>query len=203
MGLDVLRRETAVTVGRDRTARQWKWADDKQFVFRGSSVSTSLECCRMLTEDTFVTGDDRGRLAIWGTTKKKPVMQVDATGLGDGEDDDSTSSFLNSTNSGSSIPWISSLASVRTSDLVASGSSEGCVRLWRAADKPRRSLEHVGTLPGLAGFTNGLAFASDGRFLLCAMGQEHRLGRWERIQHDGARNALAIVPLDQKNRDES
>jgi ribosomal RNA-processing protein 9 len=44
------------------------------------------------------------------------------------------------------------------------------------------------------GFANGLAFASDGRFLLCAMGQEHRLGRWQRIT-GGAQNALAVVPL--------
>ena len=43
------------------------------------------------------------------------------------------------------------------------------------------------------GFANGLAIASDGRFLLCAMGQEHRLGRWER--QAGARNALAYVAL--------
>jgi len=179
MGLDVLRRESAVSTGRDRTARLWKWSDDKQFVFRGSTVCTSLECCRMLTEDTFVTGDDDGRLAIWNNTKKKPVMQVNAS----------------SSSGNARRPWISSLSSVRTTDLVASGSSEGCVRLWKASDKPRRILEQVGALPGLAGFANGLAFASDGRFLVCAMGQEHRLGRWERIQDGGARNALAIAPL--------
>jgi ribosomal RNA-processing protein 9 len=204
MALDVLRRETGVSTGRDRTARFWKWSDDKQLVFRGSTVCTSLECCRMLTEETFVTGDDDGKLAIWSTTKKKPVMQVD--GFGDGSSSSSRSSNSKNSSSSSSSssaddggdgrrPWISALASVRTTDLVASGSSEGCVRLWKASDKPRRILKPVGKLPGLAGFANGLAFASDGRFLLCAMGQEHRLGRWERIQDGGAKNALAVVPL--------
>lgn len=53
----------------------------------------------------------------------------------------------------------------------------------------------------LKGFVNGLAFASDGRFLLCAMGQEHRLGRWERIT-GGAKNALAFVPLSYVEKDD-
>ena len=45
----------------------------------------------------------------------------------------------------------------------------------------------------LPGFVNGLAIARTGRFLLCATGQEHRLGRWERVR--GARNAVFVVPV--------
>jgi len=43
------------------------------------------------------------------------------------------------------------------------------------------------------GFVNGMAFARSGKFLAAAVGQEHRLGRWERIAD--ARNSLAIFPL--------
>jgi hypothetical protein len=128
---------------------------------------------------------------------------------------------------------------VRSADLVASGSSEGVVRLWKvscACTVPvvviqhaptlfrllipkassggggRRSLAPVATLP-MPGFVNGLAFSKDGKFILAATGQvkeppklsklncltciysqEHRLGRWDRIQ-GGARNALALVRL--------
>mmetsp|Transcript_41156 Transcript_41156/g.102385 ORF Transcript_41156/g.102385 Transcript_41156/m.102385 type:complete len:86 (-) Transcript_41156:38-295(-) len=45
----------------------------------------------------------------------------------------------------------------------------------------------------LVGFINGLAMAPSGKFVACAVGQEHRLGRWFRIRE--ARNSLCIVPL--------
>ena len=142
----------------------------------------------MLNDDTFVSGDDAGRLAIWSTMKKKPAAEVNATGPLAGQPCGSREG-----GAAEALPWVTALASVRSGDLVASGSSEGVVRLWAAADKPRRSLAKVMDLSGLVGFANSLQFASDGRFLLCAMGQEHRLGRWER--NAAAKNALALVPL--------
>eukprot|EP00613_Pedinella_sp_CCMP2098_P079199 CAMPEP_0171946358 /NCGR_PEP_ID=MMETSP0993-20121228/53179_1 /TAXON_ID=483369 /ORGANISM="non described non described, Strain CCMP2098" /LENGTH=548 /DNA_ID=CAMNT_0012589705 /DNA_START=26 /DNA_END=1672 /DNA_ORIENTATION=+ len=185
-GLDVLRREVAVTAGRDCSARLWKWGEDKQLVFRGPSSSSSIECTRMLSEDTFVTGDDSGRLAIWSHLKKKPAMTVEAT--------IAPIPVVGSTHS--ELPWISSLSSVRGADLVASGSCDGFVRLWKASgvNGGQRSLTAVAALP-VPGFVNGLAFSRDGKLLLAATGQEHRLGRWSRIQGGGARNGLAVVAL--------
>lgn len=37
-GLDVLRRERAVSVGEDRTLRVWKIAEESQLILRGNSV---------------------------------------------------------------------------------------------------------------------------------------------------------------------
>jgi ribosomal RNA-processing protein 9 len=222
--LDALRRETCVTGGRDRSARLWKFADDKQLVFRGATSATAVECVRQLSDDTFVSGDDDGRLAIWSLLKKKPAMEVVATGphaglsvgaaaaaaaagagaasaaaaehAAAGVSAAGAAAHASASASHGARPWVSALASVRAADLVASGSSEGCVRLWQAADRPRRSLSLVAEAPGLGGFANGLAFASDGRFLLAAMGQEHRLGRWERLaQGTKAKNALCFIPL--------
>ena len=45
----------------------------------------------------------------------------------------------------------------------------------------------------VTGFVNGLAVAPSGKFVACAVGQEHRLGRWFRVKD--ARNSLVIVPL--------
>ncbi|KAL3895953.1 MAG: hypothetical protein SGPRY_013387, partial [Prymnesium sp.] len=45
----------------------------------------------------------------------------------------------------------------------------------------------------LVGFVNGIAVAPSGKFVACAVGQEHRLGRWFRIPQ--ARNSLCLVPL--------
>ena len=230
--LDALRRENCVTGGRDRSARLWKFADDKQLVFRGATSATSVECIRQLSDDTFLSGDDDGRLAIWSLLKKKPAMEVVATGphaglsvgaaavaeagasgsasstaaaaaaasaaahAAAGVSNAGAAAHAFASASHSARPWVSSLASVRAADLVASGSSEGCVRLWQAADRPKRSLSLVAEAPDLPGFANGLAFASDGRFLLAAMGQEHRLGRWERQNQSAkAKNALCFIPL--------
>lgn len=50
----------------------------------------------------------------------------------------------------------------------------------------------VGSVP-LEGFVNGLAVSSAGKFFVAAVGQEHRLGRWE--HHTKARNEVCVVPL--------
>lgn len=45
----------------------------------------------------------------------------------------------------------------------------------------------------LEGFVNGLAVSSTGKFFVAAVGQEHRLGRWE---HDKrAKNEVCVVPI--------
>lgn len=45
----------------------------------------------------------------------------------------------------------------------------------------------------LEGFINGLAVSSTGKFVVAAVGQEHRLGRWEHQKN--ARNEVCVVPL--------
>lgn len=45
----------------------------------------------------------------------------------------------------------------------------------------------------LEGFVNGLAVSSTGKFLVAAVGQEHRLGRWEHMKR--VRNEICVVPL--------
>lgn len=77
----------------------------------------------------------------------------------------------------------------------ASGAGDGSIRLW--AVKPSKaggagSLECIGALPQ-PGFVNGLAIARSARFVVAAVGQEPRMGRWAR---DGrARNGLALHRL--------
>lgn len=50
----------------------------------------------------------------------------------------------------------------------------------------------VNSVP-MEGFVNGLAVSSAGKFLVAAVGQEHRLGRWEHQKK--ARNEVCVVPL--------
>ena len=89
-------------------------------------------------------------------------------------------------------PWICTIAAVRSSDLAITGSSDGYIRLWRCDTSGRGALSQVNTID-VPGFVNGLAASSDGRFIVAAAGQEHRLGRWERKTE--GRNRALIIPL--------
>jgi len=87
--------------------------------------------------------------------------------------------------------WVNAVAAAPGSDLLASGAADGCIRLWRAQGgalgfEPRGGL-------AARGFVNALAVARSGRFLLAAVGQEHRLGRWAR--DCGARNGVLFHAL--------
>lgn len=168
-GLDSLYKERVVSCGRDRSVRMWKIPEETQLVFYGNSGS--MDCVKMINDEYYVTGGDDGSLSLWFNGRKKPVYVVQkAHGAG---------------------KWISSVTVMPRTDLVASGSSDGYIRLWKA-DLKDRSLTPVASIP-LEGYVNALTFDNKGRFLLAGIGQEHRLGRWERLK--GVKNGLAIIAL--------
>jgi ribosomal RNA-processing protein 9 len=71
------------------------------------------------------------------------------------------------------------------------GSRDGHIRLWKTSSS-HRNLEEVNRIP-VTGFVNALSFSPDGRHLVAAVGQEHRLGRWWRIKE--AKNSIVVIPL--------
>ncbi len=93
--------------------------------------------------------------------------------------------------------WVSAVTCLPMSDLVASGSCDGQIRLWQCGEHFRR-LSPLLTVPA-PGFVNGLAFAPSAGggtewVLLAALGQEHRLGRWTRDRE--AKNCVLVIPLE-------
>lgn len=167
-GLDALYKERVVSCGRDRSVRLWKIPEETQLVFYGNSGS--MDCVKMVNDEFYVTGGDDGSLSLWSNARKKPVHVVANAHGG---------------------KWISSVGVLPRSDLVASGSSDGVIRLWRA-DLQQRSLVPVGTVP-IEGHVNALCFDAKARFLLAGIGQEHRLGRWDKIKK--VKNGLALIAL--------
>jgi ribosomal RNA-processing protein 9 len=166
-----LAQERAVTVGRDRTMRLWKIANDSQLLFRGHTAS--IDCVAMLNEERFVAGGEDGSLSLWTDMKKKPTFMIpDAHGG----------------------KWITAIAAMPYSNLAATGSHDGFLRLWQyhTSNGGQLKLEALQAVP-LEGSINGLAVAESGRFVAAAMGVDHRLGRW----HDNikCKNGLAIVKL--------
>ena len=129
------------------------------------------------TLGAFCSGQQDGSLCLWSAGRRKPLCSVPAAHGG---------------------RWIVALAHLRHSDLLASGSYDGFVRLWRfAADLSR--LEEVAALPA-PGFVNGLALEAQGPLegpvaaarLLVALGREHRLGRWWSARRDAAELGPAV-----------
>ncbi|KAM6126485.1 U3 small nucleolar RNA-interacting protein 2 [Phoenicopterus ruber ruber] len=180
-GLDSLSRECCVTAGgRDGTVRLWKIPEESQLVFCGHQGS--IDCIQLINEEHMVSGADDGSLALWGLTKKKPLaLAREAHGMQDAQ--------------GLQQPyWISAVAALRNSDLLATGSHSASVKLWKCSEGFRK-LEPLWDIP-LVGFVNSLKFSAAGDFLVAGLGQEHRLGRWWRIKE--AKNSICIIPLKRR-----
>jgi len=171
--LDCLRKERPVTSSRDKTAHVWKVVEETQLVFRGHSGS--VDCVSQINEDNFITGSEDGSIALWNTQKKRPTSLLKRA---------------HTEKSNNLVNWITSVAACKNSNLVASGSSDGLIRLWKA--DLCGQLSEVLSIP-VIGFVNCLGFANTGQFLVAAIGQEHKFGRWTRIKE--AKNGIRIIPL--------
>ena len=157
--IDCWTQEKPISASNDRTLRIWKVADESHLVLRGHKGN--IDCVSVMTEDTFLSGGQDGHLCLWKDTQKKSMASVPAAhGL-----------------ESMGVPrWIVSSASVKMSDLAASGSYDGYVRLWNArVSSESRALKQVFELP-IEGFVNALAMSHN--LIVAGTGQEHRLGRW-------------------------
>lgn len=163
--------ERPVSVGRDRTARAWKLALDTHLIFRGGSTAASADVVSCARDDAFLTGHEDGSIRMWNILKKRPLAVESATHGSHGD---------------IGRPIVS-LDSIKSSDVFATGSNDGYVNFWKMED---RSMDHFARVP-IHGFCNALSLHP--HMCLAAVGQEHRLGRWEKIA--GAKNRIAIIPL--------
>lgn len=172
-GIDTFHGETVVTSGgRDNSLRIWKIIEESQLVFQAHGCS--LDCLCVSSHQSFVSGGDDGTLLFWGINKKKPLSKVI---LAHGSDPDTEEPN-----------WIVSLCALPNSDLVASGSKDGDIRLWRRDDE-KHTLVPVSNIP-ISGFVNTLQFTPSGNYLIAGIGQEHKLGRWWRI--NDSKNSIVI-----------
>ena len=115
--VDCHRKERPISVGRDRTARAWKLAEDTHLIFRGGAKVSPVECVRLMRDDWFLTGHDDGSLGLWMTEKKKAVKTIE---------------FAHGS-AGNVGRGICSLGSLRGSDLAITGSNDGYLRLWKVS----------------------------------------------------------------------
>ena len=153
--------EKFLSCSADKTCRIWKIAEEKHLVYNAGHTS-AVDACKIITQQSFISGGQDGYVSLWSTAKKKPVAKVVA-------------------HNGA---WITSVGAVPYSDILASGSSDGFLRLWD------NQLNPVHQVP-IAGFLNSIAFSTQSELIFVGVGQEHRFGRWER--HAAARNGVHLV----------
>lgn len=181
-GVDCHLKERPVSVGRDRTGRIWKIAEDTHLIFRGGAKTASADSVRIMKENWFLTGHEDGNMGLWMSEKKRAVVNIyQAHGA-----------------VGNVGRGISAIGSLRGSDLAITGSCDGYIRLWKVVmgeTLKSRSLEPLDKIP-LNGYVNGIAIGPKARFCVAAVGQEPKLGRWDRIS--GAKNRIAILKLRSK-----
>lgn len=171
--LTALYQERAYSVGEDRTMRVWKVAQESQLLFRAPAQTISLDAIAALAPDTVITGSEDGTLSLWHTGKRRPCD--------------------NKRNAHGERNWISSVAALYPTDLVASGSCDGFVRFWQSSLHTGSPVLTPAFAVPVTGWVNGLAIGREGRFAVAAVGQEHRLGRWSRIPE--ARCGVHVLDL--------
>ncbi|EDW77069.1 uncharacterized protein Dwil_GK22122 [Drosophila willistoni] len=173
--IDALSRERAITAGgSDCSLRIWKITEESQLIYNGHR--DSIEVVKLINDEHFVSGGVDGAFSLWSALKKKPICTNQlAHGLGK-----------------NGVPnWITAIAVVVNTDLVATGSCDGCLKLWQTNPNARK-MQQIQSIP-MPGFINGLTFNADGTKLYVAVGQEHRLGRWWR--HKEAKNQVVVVDI--------
>lgn len=175
LAVDCWNKEKPLSVSSDRTVRLWKVAEETHLVFRGHKAN--IDCVQYLTDTSFVSAGQDGTLCLWKDVQKNPVRTVAAAHGLQGSP-------------GASANWISSLAAVKMSNVVATGSCDGFVRLW-SADADERRLDRIAEV-AMPGCVNSLAITP--RLLVAGCGREHKFGRWWNLK--GNMNKVRIVRLD-------
>jgi ribosomal RNA-processing protein 9 len=173
-----LYKERAISSGgADGTLRIWKIVEESQLVYNGHSGS--IDCVKLVNEEVFLSCGDDGSLCVWNVAKKKPIA---------------VHKLAHGTASTGVANWVCSIATLTNTDLVASGSNDGFIRVWKL-EKSFREIKLKFEI-SVEGFVNSLAFTSDGSSLIAGIGQEHRLGRWWRLKE--AKNVILVIPFKKK-----
>lgn len=172
--IDSLYRDRVVSSG-GHDLRIWKITEETQLIYNGHVGN--IDNVRLINEETFVSGGDDGQICIWSIMRKKPLHCIENAHGKDLYNDQPR--------------WITSLAALINTDLIASGSYDGFVRLWKLNNNFKNSVEILKIQ--VNGVINALSFTSDGQSLVVGVSRDYRFGRWNTIKN--AKNSILVMPF--------
>ncbi|KAH0914075.1 LOW QUALITY PROTEIN: hypothetical protein HID58_028521 [Brassica napus] len=203
LAIDALRKERALTLGRDRTMLLHKMSETSCTIYR--APASSLESCCFINDTEYLSGSDKN-----GLLKKIPVFllknahSVVAGGITTNENGDHD--CVEYSNSSTTSSWVSSAAV--GSDFAASGAGNGFVHLMVVEASAlwifiQASTDWICELYGICKIWYAIILSYLPFFFdLCCncygfcdinMLQETRFGRWRCIK--SVQNGVAIHPL--------
>lgn len=170
---DIAVKDRLLTGSEDNTSRLWKLSADSHLIFYSGnynsnsekSLESPIDSVSCLNSINHITGQQNGTLSIWSQNKKKPLINL--TRVHDGA--------------------ITSVKSVPFTDLFFTGSCDGNIKSWKWFDD---KLTPINDIP-IKGFVNDIAVSD--KLLVAAIGQEHRLGRWQTMKD--SKNGIFIQHL--------
>ncbi|XP_060525826.1 U3 small nucleolar RNA-interacting protein 2 [Cylas formicarius] len=172
--IDTLYRDRVVTSG-GHDLRVWKITEETQLIYNGHTGN--IDNVRLINEENFITGGDDGQICVWSILRKKPLQCIErAHGENEGNHQ---------------ANWITAVCGLMNTDLFASGSKDGFVRMWKL-DNGFKSNKEILKVK-VEGFVNSIAFTSDGQYLLVAVSREYRFGRWDCVKD--AKNCVLVIPF--------
>jgi len=152
--IDSFYKDRVITGGADGQAILWKLSDETQLLYK--SNCQTIDCVHTISEKYFVSSGDDSTLELWTAAKKTPIFSLPKAHV--------------------NAPWICSLTGLKNSDVLASGSIDGFINIYKF-DQENQRIETLKRIP-MNGSINAMKFSENGRMLVCAQGDEQRLGRW-------------------------
>ena len=203
--LDCYIENRPISGGSDHTLRSWRIQEESHLVFRGHKAI--VDCVSILTSDCYLSGDEEGRVCLWKAAQKRPVAEIiGAHGICNISQKSNllipnTIHTNNDVSSTYNNNWISSISAIKMSDVFATGSCDGFIRLWSVngiqpsntnnkVTNKQDIIRCINSIP-VEGFINGLIVTPT--LLVAACGREHRLGRWWCLP--GNKNKVYITRL--------
>lgn len=175
--IDALYKDRLASCG-GRDLRIFKITEETQLIFNGHEGN--IDCVKLINEENFLSCGDDGQICIWSVMRKKPLCVIkNAHG----------SEPIN----GQPL-WINTVTSFVNTDLVASGSRDGYVKLWKL-ENSFKTAKLCLEIP-IVGFVNAMSFTSDGTKLVIGVSREHRFGRW--TTEKSAKNVIMVIPFNKK-----
>uniref|UniRef100_A0A0N4ZS14 WD_REPEATS_REGION domain-containing protein n=1 Tax=Parastrongyloides trichosuri TaxID=131310 RepID=A0A0N4ZS14_PARTI len=177
--IDILHKARLLTCGtQDQSVRIFKIGEDSQLVYNPHVEATSVDTVCYLDSTTFASGAIDGSISIWSSLKKKPIcIQKFAHNNGKKNLDGQI--------------WITALTTIPYSDLIVSGGNNGVINFWKITKDNKKLL--LITSYNVDGFVNDLKFSVNGDYLFCAIGKDHRFGRWYSVPE--AKNQILVIPI--------